>query len=172
VIERLCNETHVEKQALDEIYVGIGPGSYTGLRVGIATALGLAYAAGAILRAVPSFEALAFETLDPGKEGMIAWNARAHRFYFAHYRREEEDVVCVVPPSALTAEELRERIAGSTQVFGDTTVADAAGFEDRVRERVRVDVYPTAVGILALGPKRDARAMEELEPLYLRGFGE
>lgn len=171
-IERLCGETDVERQALDEIYVGIGPGSYTGLRVGMATALGLAYAAGATLRAVPSFEALAFEALEPGEEGMIAWNARARRFYFAHYLREQEDVTCVVAPSALAAEELREKLAGNAQVFGDTTIAEAAQLEERILERVRVGVHPTAAGILALGPKRDARALEELEPLYLRSFGD
>ena len=53
------------------IAVGTGPGSYTGLRVGIATAMGLAEASGAQLVGVPSVKALAFLIWPPENAALL-----------------------------------------------------------------------------------------------------
>jgi tRNA threonylcarbamoyl adenosine modification protein YeaZ len=83
-LERLLSAAGVERRdgklALGAVIAGLGPGSYTGLRVGIATAQALARATGAALFGLPSFEALAFAELTPGQEGTVAMDARAGRF--------------------------------------------------------------------------------------------
>src|SRR5688572_13321424 len=63
--------------AIESVFVGTGPGSYTGLRVGIATALGLARGSGAKLVGVPSGETLAYERLAPGREAAWLLDARS-----------------------------------------------------------------------------------------------
>src|SRR3954469_13742775 len=60
-IDALCRAAGVAPGAFEAIAVGAGPGSFTGLRIGMATAKGIAFAAGKPLWAVSSLAALAFE---------------------------------------------------------------------------------------------------------------
>lgn len=159
--------------ALDRVIVGIGPGSYTGLRVGIATAQGLARASDAPLLGISSFEALAFGALAPGEEAAVALDARAGRFYFARYRRLASEVEVLEPPRALLADELREALGSSTIVLAEEGLAEAAGIDGPTRSRVRTNALPRAGALLALGMGRPLpeSALSAVEPLYLHRFG-
>lgn len=158
--------------ALTALFVGLGPGSYTGLRVGLATALGLARGSGASLFGLGSFEALAWAALAPGEEAAVAMDARAGRFYHAHLRRTDDDVEVLSAPAACTAAELLERCAGAASVLAHPGLAEAAGL---VHAHLRTDPRPTAEAVLALGrARRDAGRLQPattLEPLYLMSFG-
>ena len=63
----LLDELGVAPDAVARVLVGTGPGSYTGLRVGVATALGLARGTGAHLFGLPSLEARAWGALAPSR---------------------------------------------------------------------------------------------------------
>ena len=161
--------------ALDVICVGRGPGSYTGLRVGLATALGLARASGASFVGVPSFDALAFAELDPGEECCVVRDARAGRFYFAHYERATPDDLRVhTPPSALTADDVRAHLVPGVAILADASSAELLRTCSPKDELLRPGVAPRAEAVLELGLarwQRDAAAIDEYEPLYLRPFG-
>lgn len=60
-VDQLCREATVAPTELDAIAIGAGPGSFTGLRIGMATAKGIAFAAGKPLWAVSSLAALALD---------------------------------------------------------------------------------------------------------------
>jgi tRNA threonylcarbamoyladenosine biosynthesis protein TsaB len=158
---------------LAAVFVGLGPGSYTGLRVGIATAQGLARASGAALHGLPSFEVLAFAALVPGEEARVALDARGGRFYHARYRRTELGVEVREAPQALTAFELADRCSGGELLLAEPGLPAAAGLPDDVR--VRPGARPTASALLALGRARVAAGelapAQALEPLYLARFG-
>jgi tRNA threonylcarbamoyladenosine biosynthesis protein TsaB len=176
-LERLLAQASVARiggrLSLTAVFVGLGPGSYTGLRVGIATAQGLARASGAALLGVPSFEVLAFAALAPGEEADVALDARGGRFYHARYRRTEHGVEVRAAPAALTARELAERCAHGGTLLAEPGLVEAAGLPRELR--VRAAAPPAASALLALGRARVAAGelapARALEPLYLARFG-
>ncbi|TMQ08760.1 MAG: tRNA (adenosine(37)-N6)-threonylcarbamoyltransferase complex dimerization subunit type 1 TsaB [Deltaproteobacteria bacterium] len=83
-IDRLCREAGVDPADLDAIAIGAGPGSFTGLRIGMATAKGIAFAANRPLWAVSSLAALADDAAhelagDPRRGGVICAALDARR---------------------------------------------------------------------------------------------
>jgi tRNA threonylcarbamoyladenosine biosynthesis protein TsaB len=68
-------------QHIKWIAVGIGPGSFTGLRIGLATAKTLAYGLGVPLVGIPTTHALALAAAKPGREVVVALPAGAHDRY-------------------------------------------------------------------------------------------
>lgn len=154
------------------LIVGTGPGSYTGLRVGIASALGLARGTGASLLGIPSGEALAFGRLAPGERGVLLLDARQGELYFAVYERTAEDVLTLEGPRVVRPGELC--LPASGPIFGDATVADAASLDAPARARLDPHAIPDAAALLELGRLRLARQgpqdPAEVRPLYLRPF--
>lgn len=159
---------------LERVFVGLGPGSYTGLRVGLATAQALARASGASLHGLGSFEVLAFAELVPGEEGAVALDARAGRFYHARYRRTEAGLETLEAPAALSAAELQVRGARGGVLLAHPGLAEAAGLAPG-QVQLRTHARPAASVLLALARARLAAgelpAAQALEPLYLAGFG-
>ncbi len=86
--------------ALDWIAVGTGPGSYTGLRVGAATALGLSRGADAQLLGVPSLAGMALGGLLPGERGAAVRNAFGGQLYLAAYGRPKDPTAPLIELSA------------------------------------------------------------------------
>lgn len=173
-LERLLAEVGASPRAITGVLVGLGPGSYTGLRVGLATALGLARGCGAALRGVPSGEALAFGRLRPGEEAVQLLDARSQQLYFAHYRRTADDVDVLRAPCVLQPGELAALLPDGVPIFADASAADAAQLGARERERTRFGLAPDARDLLVLGARRLARLggqpLDTVEPLYLRPF--
>ena len=88
-----CNLTPPE---LTGIAVSKGPGSYTGLRIGVSTAKGLAFAHQTPLISVPSLHALATSTrpyAGPGDTIGVAFNARKNEVYLQLYSLDENEVL-------------------------------------------------------------------------------
>jgi len=178
-LQELLDALGVERNggvlALRTVFVGTGPGSYTGLRVGIATAQGLCRATGARLCGVPSFDALAWVGLATGEQGAVALDARAGRFYFARYRRSLEGLDVLRSACVVDAAELCAHLRAPGPILGHVGLAEAAGLEAGQVARMRTDLGPDAAAVLALGRLRScgfAARPESLEPLYLREFGQ
>lgn len=159
---------------IDSVIVGLGPGSYTGLRVGVATALGLARGANAQLRGVSSTEALAYGALAPGEQGWVVLDARSGELYCAHYQRTLEDIESLRAPCVTTRDELHGWLQPGLRVFADEAAVRAADLDRRDDLRLTRDQRPLARHVLELGLKRLERlgpqSPEQVEPLYLRAF--
>ncbi len=89
-IERLFARARLERGAVAGIGVGVGPGSYTGVRVGIATGQGLARAWHVPLAGASTLAALALAGLPPGASGIAALDARRGNVYAARFRRPDD----------------------------------------------------------------------------------
>lgn len=73
-IDEVLKENELEPAALDAVAVGQGPGSYTGLRIGVSTAKGLCYGLQKPLIAVDSLKALANIAMEEYEAGIIAFD--------------------------------------------------------------------------------------------------
>jgi tRNA threonylcarbamoyladenosine biosynthesis protein TsaB len=176
-LDRLVMDLGAKPRDLVAVLVGTGPGSYTGLRVGIATALGLARASGAAILGVPSGETLCFGELAAGGEGIYLLDARSAEIYYARYRRLEHEVETIAAPRVVEPGSVEALLASevpSVPIFGDATVAEAARLGADARAQLRSDVAPRAEMLLELGLARLARGLATplaaVEPLYLRPF--
>lgn len=116
---------------IDEIVVGVGPGGFTGLRIGLATAMGLGQALGVPVTGASSLEALALgiAACAPGAAVVVpVLDARRRELFAAAYRRtpdgglEELIAPCAIAPAAL-AEALPGH--GPGQVVGGPGIAAA-----------------------------------------------
>lgn len=123
---------------LDAVVVGCGPGPFTGLRVGMATAAAYGHALGVPVHGVCSLDAIGVETRG---DALVVTDARRREVYWARYR----DGVRVDGPSV-------------------NTPADVPGADDALS---RPPVYPTAAGLVRAVADWGASPVP-LIPLYLR----
>ena len=99
IIDELFARTEWQPEDLDGIAVSAGPGSFTGLRIGAATAKALGLAWGKPLIAVPTLDAMAFSLW--GSRFLICpiMDAKRGQVYTGIYRFDEDDKLCVLKPS-------------------------------------------------------------------------
>ncbi len=121
----ICDEAFkragVTPADIDYFAVTSGPGSFTGLRIGMGVVKGFAFAVNKPCVAVPTFEALAYGMLGAERTVVTVSDARRSRVYCASFSCEKE-VHRINEDAILTLDELGESLSGKKVVF----VGDAA----------------------------------------------
>ena len=95
-VNEILQENNLTVAALDAVAVSMGPGSYTGLRIGVSMAKGLCYGAGKPLIAVPTLQALALSVANQYQEEALYCpmiDARRMEVYTAFYNRSNHMVI-------------------------------------------------------------------------------
>lgn len=136
MIDEIVRMTECELGGIDAIAVSEGPGSFTGLRIGAATAKGLGLALDKPVIGVPTVDALAYNLY--GTERLICplMDARRGQVYTGLYTFENERLAVLQKQEVLAAEEILERVneAGRPAVFlGDGVPVYAGLIEKTVR---------------------------------------
>ncbi|BDZ49118.1 tRNA (adenosine(37)-N6)-threonylcarbamoyltransferase complex dimerization subunit type 1 TsaB [Frondihabitans sucicola] len=173
LIAACLDEAGIEPSRLSAVVAGMGPGPFTGLRVGIAAARAFAFGAGKPCLPLVSHDAIAFERLGgpalatggaPVARSplLVVTDARRREVYWSAYSHLDEQglPVRVAGPSLVRPADLDEAIAGSC---GPVFSAEAA----------RTDPASTVVSAAALGLLGETlytagRPFAADEPLYLR----
>jgi tRNA threonylcarbamoyladenosine biosynthesis protein TsaB len=137
--------------APDVLAVGLGPGSYAGIRIAIATAIGLRVASRARIIGVPSV--CAFDCA----EYCIIGDARRSSFFFAHVIKGR----CIEGPTLGTEENIRAKLNERRDLPAFTS-EPLPQFENATL------AHPSAMVLAELAEKLDPRMEEPLEPIYLR----
>ncbi|MBU1566695.1 MAG: tRNA (adenosine(37)-N6)-threonylcarbamoyltransferase complex dimerization subunit type 1 TsaB [Proteobacteria bacterium] len=118
-IDWLMHESGVHWEDIGGIAVSLGPGSFTGLRIGMATAKGLAAGAGKVLLGVSTLDSLAAKCVTDRLICSIL-DARKKEVYAAFYRCNNEGLAeCVSTPVVLTPVKLAAAINEPVLLIGD-----------------------------------------------------
>jgi len=147
--------------------VSMGPGSFTGLRIGLSTIKGLAFGSNISIIPVPTFEAYALNIsnyLTSGTKFVIAMNASGDEYYFAKFIKSEEHVETLDELSLVEKDKLHQMIKDDELVYGNS-------FHERNMKNV---LNPTALKIgrwaYLLGNDLLTSNYDYLEPNYFKKF--
>lgn len=163
-VAEVLQEAGLTPSALTAVAAGLGPGPFTGLRVGVVTAATLADALGVPAYGVCSLDAVA-RTQEPGEDFLVCTDARRKQVYWTRY---DASGARVEGPDIATAQALAERFARAIPVVVGAAIAlypnDFAAFARTVEREV------SAVDVAALlaDRARGGASGDVMEPLYLR----
>lgn len=173
LIETALAEARVAWHDVDGLAVSIGPGSFTGLRIGLSLAKGIAYAGGTPMAAVSTLEALAWAA-EPAI-GEVVWavlDARMREVYAAAFERTPAGLERRGPDEALAPDVLAARLEAPAVMIGDAALAYPVLAVAGVR-RLPFETHHPRGGLVArLGARRLAAGeradVGSLEPAYVR----
>lgn len=156
---------------LDGIAITAGPGSFTGVRIGVATVKGLAFNDDIPCYSVSTLEAIAYNFVDKNAVVCAVMDARRMQFYNALFRVQNGKIERLCDDRAISIEDLRNELKQYDKVIiaGDgaklcfqnielenCTLAD----DDRI--------YQNAVGVAKAAQNKNAISPKALMPVYLR----
>lgn len=120
MIDALCRDHSVTPKQLEQIHVSVGPGSFTGLRVGITLAKTLAFSTGAKIVAVPSAEVIVHNLPPDARHGIVVLDAKRGQIFTARYTRDEHGKWKAVEPAHLdTLGKMIERSPKPVHLIGE-----------------------------------------------------
>jgi tRNA threonylcarbamoyladenosine biosynthesis protein TsaB len=174
--EALLKNCDLTLDDVDLFAVAVGPGSFTGVRIGVATVKGLAWATGKRVCGVSALEAMAQNgaALPDGSLICCAMDARREQVYNALFELRAGVPVRLCPDRAISLAELTgdvKKYEKGVFVVGDGAIVcynalSAAGIAAELApENLR---QQTAFGVCALANPEKAVSGEELLPAYLR----
>lgn len=160
---------------LDAVVVDVGPGLYTGIRVGLATAQGLAAAFGIPLIPAISVDALALEAKTGHRMIWTVIDVRRGEYAVARYRPVPGGVVRESATELMDSEELKAALLSTRDdslVVGDSAEFPEGFFRGMHHVKTGRPRYPYAVALADIGAGKYERdeypSPEDVRPLYLR----
>lgn len=172
--EDLLKNAETEMKQIDCFAVAQGPGSFTGIRIGIATVKGLAWAADKPCIGVSTLAAMAWNGVAAGGLICAVMDARRSEVYNALFRIEDGRPVRLCPDRAISlsalTEELRERGEAPFLVGDGAELASAFFREQHLDHRVPPDNlrWQNAWGVAMEAAGKELCTSQELLPVYLR----
>jgi tRNA threonylcarbamoyladenosine biosynthesis protein TsaB len=169
-IDDVLSRVGVTRSDIDAVACDIGPGSFTGVRVGVATAKGIGFALGVPVVGVCGLEAMAraAHAATPGHKWVVALldGRRGETFYAAY---DDAGVAFIEPahaPVAQTMDALGPAVDDPSTLYCGRFAGELALSDERRVVHVDADL-PSAAWIARIGAERIGQA-NEIEPLYVR----
>lgn len=180
MVENICQTAEISLDTIDYIAVASGPGSFTGLRIGAATAKGLAHGLDKPIVAVPTLDGLAMNILDSTRLICPIMDAKRGQVYTGIYRWGKGALEVVTAPMAISIEELLMRIRemGESVIFlGDGVPVHKEKIKSSLPEYMYIFApahlnmhRAGAIGVLAAQYVKEGKIQDyaEFSPIYLR----
>ena len=161
LIEKVLSDAAISRGQVDCIAIGIGPGSYTGIRAAIALAQGWQIATGIKTIGISSVEAIAAQAQEAGSYGTvrIVIDAQRQEFYLAEYNISKEQNRLTKELHLVTFADVGKRAESDALIIGP----DAQLFPGGITIAANAE---TIAGLAAKGSM--SVPASEIEPIYLR----
>ena len=169
-LEFLFHQAEIERHDISSVAVSGGPGSFTGLRIGMAAAKGIALGVNVPIVNVPTFEALAYQlssNLEEGSEFIIANKVNKDEVYYAKFQIRANNYIFTEDLTILPNGDFINK-AINIKTFGDAI---------RQLEKIKnkhIFNSPSALWIakwaLKFGRKKLIYDFDYLEPYYIKNF--
>ncbi len=175
-VDRVLADTGIVISQLDGFAVATGPGSFTGLRIGLSTVKGLAITVDRPVAAVPTLLALAWNVPYPAHPVCPMLDARKNEVYAAFYVYDGSTLRQTVPEAAIPLSQLGSKITGKTIFTGEAAYIHRAEIERLLSDQAiiapRAVVLPSAASVAELGLEMINSGRysdpDNLVPLYIR----
>ncbi len=176
-VEFVCRQARVELSEISVVAVDVGPGLFSGLRVGVATAKALAQALRVPVIGVSSLDLLAFPVRHTSRLIVPTIDARRGEVFYAFYRQVPGGAQRLSPYQLGTPADLASELLATGEdclMVGDGALRYPQMLTEVARCEAgdRTNAYPSAASLVELAHPRALREefgpSWELEPLYLR----
>ncbi len=179
MIDEVLRDASLSGKNLDAIAVSIGPGSFTGLRIGLSTAKGLALSLGIPIIAVPTLDALAYAFfLTKGRASFAVVcpmiDAKRDEAFFCFYRIDAAGVNRQSEAAIALKSKIVEMAPSAVIFVGDGAkkIGGPQEFDASKQFNPSIVCNAESVGLVAesAGVRLSPEELSRLEPLYLREF--
>ena len=156
---------------LDGIAITAGPGSFTGVRIGVATVKGLAFNDDIPCYSVSTLEAIAYNFVDKNAVVCAVMDARRMQFYNALFRVQNGKVERLCDDRAISIEDLRNDLKQYDKVVIAGDGAKLCFQNIKLENCTLADddrIYQNAVGVAKVAQNKNAISPKALMPVYLR----
>ena len=174
VVSDLLRNSGITTEDIDLFAVANGPGSFTGLRIGISAVKGMAFAASKPCAAVSTLEAMAYNVAVCDGIVCAAIDARCNQVYTATFLNDNGTVTRLTEEECLKADELAARLSeydGDIILVGDgAQLVKKAADEQGISTRLAPDPlrFQTGYGVCLAAMNAERIAPEQLMPMYLK----
>lgn len=178
MVEAMLQNAELTLTDMDALAVAAGPGSFTGLRIGVSALKGLAWAADKPCLGVSTLDAMAHNLSHMDALLICAMDARRHQIYNALFEAHGGSLTRLCPDRAIALEDLRQELCGDTRrkiVLGDGALLCR---DDLTRNGIACELAPAAlrwqnaVGVALAAQEAyergEACSAQALRPVYLR----
>jgi tRNA threonylcarbamoyladenosine biosynthesis protein TsaB len=171
LVQAVQEQADIKLSEIKSVAVSAGPGSFTGLRIGMAVAKGISQALSIPIVPVPTFEALAYQISDYLPEGssfMIANKVGKDELYFGKFKIKSNNHILQEELKIIDNSELI-LLSNKTAIFGNITQNKVTEFL-KIRAVSAPDPEAIAKWAMKFGEGKEVLDIDYLEPNYLKEF--
>jgi len=173
MINDLIERTRVPLKNIDGFGVALGPGSFSGIRIGLATIKGMALALKKPVAGVPSLEIIAWQALEEGESGAAIIDARRNEIYFGMYKKSSSRLMSLNEPLLVSSVQLNnylERVPNPLVLCGDSAIEPLIKSASRAARTTIIVPSAAACGVLSSQrlSQCEPEDLHSIAPIYIR----
>jgi len=174
MIDALLKSTNTKNESIDAFAVSVGPGSFTGVRIGVSAVKGMAMALDKKCASVSTLEAMAYNCVQENAIVVAVMDARCQQVYNANFLINDGEITRLCEDRALSIDALADDLSnfdGKLILVGDGAELCYNAYKEKfdnivlAPEHIR---FQNAYGVAFVAMNKELMSADDLMPTYLR----